>query len=38
VAAARGEAGSLQLAPYSSTTRRTQLRTSARANQRDRNR
>lgn len=38
VAASHGEAGSPQLAPYSSTSRRTQLRTSARANQRDRNR
>lgn len=38
VAAPRAEAGSLQLAPYSSASRRTQLRTSTRANQRDRNR
>lgn len=36
--ASHGEVGSLQLAPYSNTSRRTQLRTSARANQRDRNR
>ncbi|QDC36367.1 type IV secretion system protein [Sphingobium fuliginis] len=36
--AARNDSGSLHLAPYSSTSRRTQLRTSARANQRDRNR